>query len=123
MNTADRSLAMIDYALRRRFAFCQINPAFDSEQFKQYQNKLNNSKMNQLINLIKQLNMEIEQDSTLGAGFKIGHSYFCNFKEVTKEDIESIIEYEILPLLEEYWFDDIDRYEVWFDKLNGVIND
>lgn len=122
MNTADRSLAIIDYALRRRFAFCPINPAFDSEKFKEYQDKLNNTKFNELIELIKQLNSEIEQDQTLGDGFKIGHSYFCNFKDITREDIKSIVEYEILPLLEEYWFDDKDKYEVWLEKLDGVIN-
>lgn len=122
MNTADRSLAIIDYALRRRFAFCNINPAFDSEQFKNYQNKLNSSKFNELLELIKQLNIEIEQDPTLGSGFKIGHSYFCNLENITIENIASIVEYEILPLIEEYWFDDTDKYNVWLNKLNGVIN-
>lgn len=122
MNTADRSLAIIDYALRRRFAFCSIDSAFDNEQFKNYQSKLNNNKFNKLIEVIKQLNIEIEEDPTLGSGFKIGHSYFCNLKDVTENEIESIIEYEILPLIKEYWFDDIYKYDVWFNKLNGVIN-
>lgn len=122
MNTADRSLALIDYALRRRFSFYSMNPAFDNEQFKKYQMNLNNKKFDELINNIKQLNIEIEQDATLGKGFKIGHSYFCNIQEITDETIESIIKYEIIPLIEEYWFDDVDKFNVWYNKLNGVIN-
>lgn len=122
MNTADRSLALIDYALRRRFAFYKMRPAFENEKFIQYKNKLNNGKFNKLIDMIKNINTEICKDYSLGEGFEIGHSYFCELQEVTDEDIESIITYEILPLLEEYWFDDLDKYNEWKEKLNGVIN-
>ena len=122
MNTADRSLALMDYALRRRFAFYKVKPAFESNMFKEYQNKLNNEKFNKLIERVKLINNDIDNDLSLGEGFEIGHSYFCNLEEVTDEDIKLIVDYEILPLLEEYWFDDTDKYNECKDKLNGVVN-
>ena len=119
MNTADRSLAMMDYALRRRFSFYEINPAFDNEKFKEYQNNFKSEYFNEIIDKIKRLNKEIEKDISLGKGFQIGHSYFCKLKKADKEEINSIIKYEIIPMLEEYWFDDLDRVENWKNKLLG----
>mgnify|MGYP000119253797 FL=1 len=69
MNTADRSLAMIDYALRRRFSFLDMEPGFDTEGFKEYQEKLGSDKFNALIECIKELNNEIADDPSLGKGF------------------------------------------------------
>lgn len=66
MNTADRSLAMIDYALRRRFSFFEVEPGFDSEGFIHYQNGLNNETLNELISKVKDLNHEIALDKSLG---------------------------------------------------------
>ncbi len=77
MNTADRSLAMIDYALRRRFSFFEMEPGFDSKGFINYQNNLNSEILNELIYKIKKLNHEISLDKSLGKGFCIGHSYFA----------------------------------------------
>lgn len=126
MNTADRSLALIDYALRRRFSFVRIEPAFDNFNFlRDFSNKFNNN-YSTIIQIIKQINDTIEKDKSLGSGFKIGHSYFCpNIKDRkgNKKDIEDIIRYEIIPLLEEYWYDDEDSIIQWKDTLNGVIND
>ena len=122
MNTADRSLAMIDYALRRRFAFYKVKTVFENKQFKEYQNNLNNQKLNELISKVQLLNQEINEDLSLGEGFEIGHSYFCNYKNINDKDVEMIIKYEILPLLEEYWFDNTDKYNEWKEKLNGVLN-
>ena len=126
MNTADRSLALIDYALRRRFSFIRIEPAFDNEKFiRDFNNKFDKD-YTAIIEIIKKINDSIENDKSLGAGFKIGHSYFCpdiKDRKGNKKDIEDIIRYEIIPLLEEYWYDDEDSIIQWENALNGVIND
>ena len=124
MNTADRSLALLDYALRRRFTFYSLKPAFDSDNFTKYMNNLNNMKLDNIINLIKELNTEIADDESLGEGFMIGHSYFTNLKpENANEKLKYVIEYEIIPLLEEYWFDEEDKADYWKDRLRSVVND
>ena len=120
MNTADRSLAMIDYALRRRFSFFEVEPGFDSEGFIHYQNKLNNETLDNLITKIKDLNHEIAADKSLGKGFCIGHSYFCGRDVCTDEWLHSIVDYDILPMLREYWFDDTNKIQRWENILQGV---
>ena len=120
MNTADRSLAMIDYALRRRFSFFEVEPGFDSEGFIHYQNGLNNETLNELVNKVKDLNREISLDKSLGKGFCIGHSYFCGRDVCTEEWLHSIVDYEILPMLSEYWFDDANKLQRWENILQGV---
>lgn len=126
MNTADRSLAMIDYALRRRFSFFDMEPGFDTDGFKEYQEKLGSDKFNALIECIKELNNEIADDPSLGKGFCIGHSYFCGLQadECTQELLEGIVEYDILPMLSEYWFDNLtEKVAPWSEKLYGALND
>ena len=120
MNTADRSLAMIDYALRRRFSFFEMEPGFDSEGFIQYQNSLNNDTLNELISKVKDLNKEIALDKSLSKGFCIGHSYFCGRDVCTDEWLHSIVDYDILPMLSEYWFDDTNKLQHWENILQGV---
>ena len=120
MNTADRSLAMIDYALRRRFSFFEVEPGFDSEGFIHYQNGLNNETLNELINKVKDLNREISLDKSLGKGFCIGHSYFCGRDVCTEEWLHFIVDYDILPMLSEYWFDDANKLQRWENILQGV---
>ena len=124
MNTADRSLAMIDYALRRRFAFFDLKPGFDSRGFKDYQNQLDNIKFNNLIDIMKELNQDINDDESLGEGFRIGHSYLCNVKPEDIEDkLNYIVEYELIPLLKEYWFDETEKVNYWSDRLRSVLDD
>lgn len=123
MNTADRSLAIIDYALRRRFAFFDLEPAFDSDGFRTVMEKANNPKFNALVEQIKALNEFISKDESLGRGFRIGHSYLCTDSEMTDEQLEAIIRYELLPLLNEYWFDDPSKVEQWTRRLCGVLDD
>lgn len=123
MNTADRSLAMIDYALRRRFAFYKLEPAFDSDGFQAIMTEANNPKFDSLVKQIKALNEAISKDESLGDGFRIGHSYLCADEEITDEWLSSVVEYELLPLLEEYWFDEPSKIEHWTTKLRGALND
>ena len=120
MNTADRSLAMIDYALRRRFSFFDIEPGFDSQGFLAYQNSLNNETLNALIAKVKDLNNEIAQDKSLGKGFCIGHSYFYGRTSCTEEWLRAVVDYDILPMLREYWFDETNKLQRWENILQGV---
>lgn len=125
MNTADRSLAMLDYALRRRFAFFNLQPAFESDGFKSYQKSINNDKFDKLIECIKQLNLAIKSDESLGSGFCIGHSYFCDLDKFETHEFESsltrVVDFEIIPLLSEYWFDDADMVNEWSNNLRSAI--
>ncbi|MBR1693062.1 MAG: AAA family ATPase [Lachnospiraceae bacterium] len=123
MNTADRSLAMIDYALRRRFSFFEMEPGFNSDGFKAYQESLQNETFNALIEQIVDLNREIKADDSLGEGFRIGHSYFCGQETCTEEWMKSVIYYDIIPMLQEYWFDDKQKVQRWENLLIGVFND
>ena len=121
MNTADRSLAMIDYALRRRFSFFEMYPGFATDGFKNYQTSLANEKLDKVIQGIQALNDVICKDDSLGHGFCIGHSYFCNQTEFTQEWLENVIEYDIQPMLKEYWFDDIQKYESHINHLRALL--
>lgn len=125
MNTADRSLAMIDYALRRRFSFFEMEPGFNSEGFQKYQNAFANETFNTLIDQIKVLNKEISEDPSLGRGFRIGHSYFCGREEsgCTTDWMRSVVEFDILPMLAEYWFDEPAKLQHWEKNLRGVFDD
>lgn len=123
MNTADRSLAMLDYALRRRFAFFELQPGFDTDGFKTYQTIINNRKLDDLIACVKNLNFAIVADESLGEGFCIGHSYFCNLtpESVNDQVISNIVEYELIPLLKEYWFDEPTLVREWSERLRSTI--
>lgn len=121
MNTADRSLAMLDYALRRRFAFFEFSPAFETNGFRKYRQEKNNKKFDNLINAVEKLNAAIENDETLGRGFRIGHSYFCTDKVIDDMWLNSVITYEIVPLLNEYWFDEPNKVREWEYVLHEAI--
>ena len=118
MNTADRSLALMDYALRRRFSFFEIEPAFNNAKFKNHLKKIihDSSVVDLVIERLKALNDKIADadNSGLGKGFCIGHSYFCVPPVAGQSGIDwykNIITYEILPLLEEYWWDDKNKFD------------
>lgn len=124
MNTADRSLAMIDYALRRRFSFIELEPGFETEGFKAYQKGLGNEILDKLVAAVERLNEEIKNDSSLGKGFCLGHSYFCgleNPKDCTVSWMREVVEYDILPMLEEYWFDSPAQLAKWKSELREVL--
>lgn len=122
MNTADRSLALVDYALRRRFAFFKLQPKFESAKFDALiKSKGGSSELVEKIrNKIRYLNQIIsEQKRDLGPGFEIGHSYFCPTSKISSDKAwyTSVIENEITPLIEEYWFDDPDKVEALVGDL------
>ena len=124
MNTADRSLAMIDYALRRRFSFYDMRPGFQSEGFKKYQAGLANPRFDRLIEKVEELNRAIAKDESLGSGFELGHSYFCGQKNgVDDAWLHQVINYDIVPMLQEYWFDNRSEVKKWEAELNSIFND
>lgn len=126
MNTADRSLAMVDYALRRRFAFETLTPAFGIKAFMNYlrDRKASEALIQRVVDGMQQLNGEIARDRTnLGPGFCIGHSYFCSGigpGGATEDWYKRVIRSEIAPLLREYWFDDADKADQWERRLLGA---
>ena len=111
MNTADRSLALVDYALRRRFAFFTVEPAFVRPKFRRHleEQGVPASVRNRICEQLAALNETIAEDSDLGAGFRIGHSYFCDPPSGESPDydgwFEEIVNFDVAPLLDEYWFD------------------
>ncbi len=119
MNTADRSLAIIDYALRRRFSFFDMKPGFKSPAFAKEIKEKKDSKLDNLVQAIINLNEVIEKDDSLGSGFCIGHSYLCNLG--TQYDLKSIVEFDIIPMLKEYWFDNPEKYKIEAEKLKKAL--
>lgn len=115
MNTADRSLAMVDYALRRRFAFVRLEPEFRSDSFSNVLLSAGAEEdlVERIITRMSELNERIKRDQNrLGPGFEIGHSFFCPQKEdldIDDEWYRRIVKNEIEPLIREYWFDDPDK--------------
>lgn len=118
MNTADRGLAMLDYALRRRFCFFTMTPRFDHPGFEASltEEGAPDWLIHKIIGKMNSLNQIIAEDKNLGPDFCIGHSYFCDYTP-TDHWYEDIIHYEIKPLLEEYFMDE-DR-----DKLSEMIDE
>jgi hypothetical protein len=123
MNTADRSLAVVDYALRRRFAFVDLKPEFQSPRFREH---LVNAGapvalVERIVERMTALNGEIAKDATnLGPGFCIGHSFFCVQSGSAPPDdawYQDVVTSEIEPLLREYWFDDPVRAEQYVKAL------
>jgi 5-methylcytosine-specific restriction enzyme B len=111
MNLADRSLAMVDYALRRRFAYKTLLPQYEGSQFRDWliERSMGKDLVDLIISRMTALNREIREDPLLGENYQIGHSYFCpkgeNFAGLDRSWYNGIIRSEIIPLLKEYWFD------------------
>ena len=122
MNTADRSLALVDYALRRRFAFQEVPPALDHESFHQHLQSrgLSQEDIGAIVGAVSSLNHRIEEDANLGSGFCIGHSYFCGLRP-GKKAWQRLVRTELAPLLREYWFDDLPHAKKEVEDLMNVV--
>ena len=110
MNTADRSIAIVDYALRRRFAFCPIEPEL-GESFKAFLcSELSNEFVDKICGKLNRVNSIIRESSSLGKGLEIGHSYFCQISSIEDESVwwRSICKYELFPYLQEICFENED---------------
>ncbi|MYB17666.1 MAG: AAA domain-containing protein [Holophagales bacterium] len=124
MNTADRSLALVDYALRRRFAFFTVEPAFGRPEFRRHlaDRGVPASVERRILERLSALNETIAGDPDLGPGFRVGHSYFCDPPSGESADhdgwFEEIVDFDIEPLLAEYWFDKRKRAE---DAVAGLL--
>lgn len=123
MNTADRSLAVLDYALRRRFGFFQMPPGFHSAGFTRWQQEAGSPTLDRLITVVVDLNKTITDDPALGHGFAIGHSYLTRPSGSDADDawLYSVVEDELIPLLDEYWFDEPIKAEEWAGRLRGAV--
>ena len=121
MNTADRSLALVDYALRRRFAFEELQPAFGTDSFGDYLHEigLDQSLIDMIDERMEALNEEIRDDDELGRGFQIGHSFFVpgGDDELSDDWYQNVVRTQIRPLLQEYWFDAPERVEGAVNRL------
>lgn len=126
MNTADRSLAIVDYALRRRFAFINLEPLFE-EPFKDFLSSrgVSNEKADKICTSLNKVNDIISKEQNLGKGFQIGHSYFCSQETIDNLNdwFKTIIDFEINPLLEEIFFDDEKNHKECLSILQGIYDD
>ena len=121
MNTADRSIAIVDYALRRRFAFCPIEPEL-GESFKAFLcSELSKEFVNKICDKLNRVNSIIRETSSLGIGLEIGHSYFCQISSVDDENEwwKSICKYELFPYLQEICFEN----EELCNELCNILSD
>jgi 5-methylcytosine-specific restriction protein B len=123
MNLADRSLAMVDYALRRRFVFVTLRPQYDSELFQHWllERGMRPSLVELIVTRMSALNRTIREDPLLGENYQVGHSYFTprgeDFAGLDEDWYRAIIRTEIAPLLREYWFDNPRKAEEMEAKL------
>ena len=127
MNLADRSLALVDLALRRRFAFCDLEPAINEtwRDWVHRQCELPTDFLTDISQRIGSLNDQIAGDRNLGRQFRIGHSFVVPTPgepiAVPEEWFTQVVETEIAPLLREYWFDEPDKAdEAKLQLLNGL---
>jgi len=115
MNIADRSLALVDLALRRRFAFVNLEPQFN-ELWRKWcvdTGKFPEADVDLIASRMRALNKSISDDRSLGTQYQVGHSYVTPSESNSSVDarqwFREIVETELIPLLEEYWFDTPDN--------------
>lgn len=126
MNVADRSLAIVDMALRRRFAFIELAPAFGDDWVEFVSGRgYDRELLESYGERISSLNESITQDSALGRQYCIGHSYFTPHVPLVDTGLDTdgwwrrVIDTDVRPLLEEYWFDRPELATSACQKLTG----
>ena len=123
MNTADRSLALVDYALRRRFSFIDVKTGFNTISFQEHliEKGISHGFVDKIVNSMNEVNEEIARDQTnLGKEYEIGHSYFCPTSELIEDEqnwYDRIVRLEIVPLLKEYWFDEEEKVNELLSRI------
>jgi 5-methylcytosine-specific restriction protein B len=123
MNIADRSLALVDYALRRRFVSLTLKPRYEDPVFRTWleQRGMNSLLTAKIVNRLTALNTRISDDSLLGPAYQIGHSFFIplgnDFSQLGEAWYRQVVETEIRPLLLEYWYDAPDKAESATENL------
>ena len=129
MNVADRSLALVDLALRRRFGFIDLEPVFGDSwrSWVSEQCGIGTVFLADVERRLTSLNQTIATDTLLGHQFRVGHSVVTPSSGVAIEDpvawFRQVVETEIGPLLEEYWFDQPGRAKEEKDKLlQGLVS-
>ena len=126
MNITDRSLALVDYALRRRFAFLTLDPKFGDPAYRAWllDRNMAESVVDAIIRSMTTLNRSISEERQLGRSYQIGHSFFCprgnDFSELNMDWFRQVVTTEIQPLVEEYWFDDPDKAKNLIVDIFGV---
>ena len=98
-----------------------MKPGFESSGFRRYQEELKSEPFDSLIDCVKALNTAIAEDDSLGEGFTIGHSFFCNLEEAGTKELLRIVEFELGPLLGEYWYDEPSKAKDWTAKLRDAV--
>ena len=117
MNTADRSIAMVDLALRRRFAFFDLEPMLNEtwRDWVQEQCGIDGAFLDAIAQRINALNEDIAADRNLGRQFRIGHSFVTPApgSDIGEPEawLTQVVDTEIVPLLHEYWFDDPEKVD------------
>jgi 5-methylcytosine-specific restriction protein B len=132
MNVADRSLAIVDFALRRRFAFASLNPCFNELWYNYVTAKrhMPPDLALSIASIMDGLNRFISTHKTLGAQFQIGHSYFTPGTDTRTESwdraawlewLEGVVTTDMEPLLQEYLFDDADAVRAEIARFSPLL--
>lgn len=95
--------------------------AFGNAGFKHYQATAANKNLDRLMETVDAMNRVISGDASLGRGFCVGHSYFCSGDTIDDRWLSDLVEYELVPLITEYWFDEPSKVEQWSQKLRSVL--
>ena len=125
MNSADRSIAFVDYALRRRFYFIEFYPDAENEDILKkwfIRNEIKESYQKNVLEFIREINIEISKK--LGREYQIGYTYFMKY--IDYEKLQRVIDYAIIPLIEQYFFGKKENVEgikricnIYLTKLTG----